>query len=56
MVKQWRYNVAKSKLWLQPKNDQSLFLITFLTNFIKDTPTQVFSSEIYKILKNIYFE
>ena len=32
----------------------SLFLIKFLTNFIKDTPTQVFSCEIWKIFQNSF--
>ena len=32
----------------------SLFVIRFLTNFIKDTPTQVFSCEIWKNFKNTF--
>ena len=32
----------------------SLFLIKFLTNFIKDTATQVFSCEIWKNFKNAF--
>ena len=32
----------------------SLFLTKFLTNFIKDTPTQVFSCEICEIFKNTF--
>ena len=32
----------------------SLFLVKFLTNFIKGTPTQVFSCEIWKNYKNTF--
>ena len=32
----------------------SLFLVKFLTNFIKDTPTQEFSCEIWKNFKNTF--
>ena len=33
----------------------SLFLIKLLTNFIKNTPTQMFSCEIWKKFKNAFF-
>ena len=33
----------------------SLFLTKFFTNFIRNTPTQVFSCEIWKNFKNTYF-
>ena len=34
----------------------SLFLVKFLTNFIKDTPTQVFSCEIWKNFKKPFLQ
>ena len=34
----------------------SLFLTKFFTNFIKNTPTQVFSCEICKTFKNTFFD
>ena len=33
----------------------SLFLTKFFTNFVKNTPAQVFSCEICKIFKNNFF-